>query len=228
MFSGTKSQSDQGKEEEQINTHEFELRYVVQDHAPVLSALKKLDAKIKGKLSQRDYYFTPPSLDVGEKGSVVRVREDVHKEGKRRIALSYKTPNKPVGGVEAREEIEVDVLGDVHTLIELLKRIKVKPIVSVKKERTEYTLTYKGTSFTVTLDQVETLGSFVEIELLSGRKGDVQRLIALGEELAAKLNIDISKKIGLGYHELMLMRKTMRPEPNIPSKSGSGGAYVAQ
>lgn len=200
----------------------------MQDHTLVLRSLKKLGAKMKGKLSQKDYYFTPPFLDVGEKGSIVRVREDIHEEGKRRIILSYKTPNRPVGGVEAREEIEVEVLGDVQTLLELLKRIKVKPIVSVTKERAEYTLAYKGASFTVTLDEVETLGSFVEIELLSGRKDDVQRVIALGEELAAKLNIDPSRKIGLGYHELMLMGKTTRPDQNTLSKSGSGGAYVGQ
>lgn len=188
----------------------------MQDYAPVLSALKKLDAEIKGKLSQKDYYFTPPFLGVDEKGSVVRVREDVHEGGKSVIILSYKTPNRPVGGVEAREEIEVEVLGEVQTLIELLKRIKVKPIVSVTKERTEYTITYKGASFTVTLDEVETLGSFVEIELLSGRKDDVKRLIAIGEELATKLNIDTSRKIGLGYHELMLMGKTTGPDSKHP------------
>jgi predicted adenylyl cyclase CyaB len=162
-------------------------------------------------LSQRDYYFTPPFLDANEKGSIVRVREEIQDGEKSRTILSYKTPNKPVGGVEAREEIEVEVLGDVQTLIELLKRIKVKPIVSVKKERTEYTLAYKGASFTVTLDKIETLGSFVEIELLSHRKGDIQQLIALGEELAGKLEIDTSRKIDLGYHELMLVGKPVRP-----------------
>jgi adenylate cyclase class IV len=57
------------------------------------------------------------------------------------------------------------------------------------------------------LDKVSSLGSFVEIELMSSKKNDVQRLIALGEELATKLNIDFSKKISLGYHELMLAKR---------------------
>jgi adenylate cyclase class IV len=79
--------------------------------------------------------------------------------------------------------------------------------VSVAKKRLEYSLTYKGVDFTVTLDKVSSLGSFVEIELMSSKKNDVQRLIALGEELATKLNIDFSKKISLGYHELMLAKR---------------------
>ena len=200
----------------------------MQDHTQVLSALRKLGARIKGKLHQSDYYFAPPYLDVGEKGSIVRVREDVHERGKSRKILSYKTPNKPVGGVETREEIEVEVSGETRPLIELLTRIKVKPIATVKKERTEYTLTYEGVSFTVTLDKVETLGSFVEIELLSSRKDDVKQLIALGEGLATKLNIDTSRKIGLGYHELMLMKEATRLDSSHQNKNDSGGAYIAQ
>jgi predicted adenylyl cyclase CyaB len=105
----------------------------------------------------------------------------------------------------------VEVLGDVQTLIELLEKIQAKPIVPVTKERTEYALSYRNVDFTVTLDEVETLGSFVEIELLSTRKDDIKRLIALGEELASKLNINTAKKIGLGYHELILMGKKTTP-----------------
>jgi adenylate cyclase class 2 len=122
------------------------------------------------------------------------------------VVLSYKTPNILNTGVETREEIEVEVVGDVQTVRELLEKLQAKPLVSVTKERAEYTLTYEDVGFTVTLDRVETLGSFVEIELVSTQKGDVKQLIALGDQLAAELGVDLSKKISLGYHELMLKK----------------------
>ncbi len=148
-----------------------------------------------------------PSSCATEKGSIIRVREETKENGGKRAVLSYKSPNVLMKGVETREEIEVEVLSDVPTLMRLLDKIDVKPLVSVTKKRVEYSLTYKGADFTVTLDKVSSLGSFVEIELMSSKKNDVQRLIALGEELATKLNIDFSKKISIGYHELMLAKR---------------------
>jgi predicted adenylyl cyclase CyaB len=166
-----------------------------------------MHAQIKDELTQKDYYFSMPSSCAAEKGSIIRVRDETKENGQRRTVLSYKSPNVLREGVETREEIEVEVLSDVSTLIRLLGKIDVKPLVSVAKKRVEYSLTYKDVGFTVTLDKVSSLGSFVEIELMSRKKNDVQRLIALGEELAAKLNIDFSKKISLGYHELMLAKR---------------------
>jgi predicted adenylyl cyclase CyaB len=166
-----------------------------------------MHAQIKDELTQKDYYFSMPSSCAAEKGSIIRVRDETKENGQRRAVLSYKSPNVLRKGVETREEIEVEVLSDVPTLTRQLDKIDVKPLVSVAKKRVEYSLTYKGVDFTVTLDKVSSLGSFVEIELMSRKKNDVQRLIALGEELAAKLNIDLSKKISLGYHELMLAKR---------------------
>jgi predicted adenylyl cyclase CyaB len=166
-----------------------------------------MHAQIKDELTQKDYYFSMPSSCATEKGSIIRVREETKENGEKRAVLSYKSPNVLMKGVETREEIEVEVLSDAPTLIRLLDKIDVKPLVSVAKKRLEYSLTYKGVDFTVTLDKVSSLGSFVEIELMSSKKNDVQRLIALGEELATKLNIDFSRKISLGYHELMLAKR---------------------
>jgi adenylate cyclase class IV len=86
--------------------------------------------------------------------------------------------------------------------------------VSVTKKRVEYSLTYRAVEFTITLDKVDTLGSFVEIELMSNRKEDAKQLIALGEELASKLNLDLSRKVSLGYHEMMLAKASASRDPN--------------
>jgi adenylate cyclase class 2 len=165
-----------------------------------------MNAVFKTKLIQKDHYFTPPPIRAIEKGSVLRIREEKYEGEMKRVVLSYKTPNILNTGVETREETEVEVVGDVQTVRELLERLQAKPLVSVTKERAEYALTYEDVGFTVTLDRVETLGSFVEIELVSTQKGDVKQLIALGDQLAAELGLDLSKKISLGYHELMLKR----------------------
>jgi predicted adenylyl cyclase CyaB len=166
-----------------------------------------MEAVFKRKLVQRDYYFTPPPVKAIEKGSILRIREETFEGGIRRLLLSYKTPNILDTGVETREEIEVEVLDDVQTVRRLLERLQARLLVSVIKEREEYALTYEHASFTVTLDRVETLGSFVEIELVSPHKQDVDQLIKLGEKIAIMLGINPSKKISLGYHELMMGTK---------------------
>jgi adenylate cyclase class 2 len=189
-----------------VITYEFELRYAVKDHATVLESLHRLKARFKTKVIQRDHYFTPPPIRTIEKGSILRIREE-SRDGETRIVLSCKTPNILNEGVETREETEIEVLADVQAITKLIENLGAKPLVPVTKERTEYTLTFGRTHFTVTLDQVDTLGSFVEIELVSSKKEDVEHLIVLGDNLAAKLGLDLSKKIVLGYHELMLGKR---------------------
>jgi len=169
-----------------------------------LDSLRTMRAKLKDELIEKDLYFSIPSSSTLEKGSIIRVREDRNQNDESKIILSYKSPNALREGVETREEIEVQVLSDVPSLIRLLGKLDLKPLVAVNKRRVEYSLTYKGVHFNVTLDNVDTLGSFTEIELISNRKDDAQKLIALGEELASRLNLDKKRKITLGYHEMML------------------------
>jgi predicted adenylyl cyclase CyaB len=171
-------------------------------------------AKIKDKLTEKDLYFSTPSGGSIERDSIIRIREDTNQDEGKRIILSYKSPNVLREGVETREEIEVEVLDNISSLVKLLGKIDVKPLVSVTKERVEYSLTYKGVEFTVTLDNVDTLGSFVEIELMSSQKEDAKQLSALGEELASKLNLDLSRKTSLGYHEMMLEKASANCDQN--------------
>ena len=166
-----------------------------------------MEAKFKTKVIQRDHYFTPPPVKSIEKGSILRIREETYEIGKRRVQLSYKTPNILRTGVETREETELEVLDDVSGAKRLLERLQARPLVSVVKEREEYALTYEDVNFTITLDRVKTLGSFVEVELVSRHEQDVNHLIKLGEQIAAKLGIDLSKKVSLGYHELIMNKK---------------------
>jgi len=191
-------------------TYEFELRYITDDHSAVLDSLKNLRGKIKDELIQNDLYFSIPAGSIVEKNSIIRVREDKNQNNESKIILSYKSPNVLREGVETREEIEVQVLSNVPTLVQLLGKLGMKPLVAVTKKRVEYSLIYKGVHLTVTLDKVETLGSFTEIELISDRRDDAKKLIELGEELAAKLSLDKTKKISLGYHEMMLEKSVAR------------------
>jgi predicted adenylyl cyclase CyaB len=179
-----------------------------------LDSLKNLRAKFKDELIQNDLYFSIPAGSTVEKNSIIRVREDKDQKNESKIILSFKSPNVLSEGVETREEIEVQVLSNVPTLVELLGKLDVKPLVAVTKKRVEYSLIYKGVRLTVTLDKVETLGSFTEIELMSDRRDDAKKLIELGEELAAKLSLDKTKKISLGYHEMMLEKNVTRDSPS--------------
>jgi len=183
-----------------------------------LQSLKKMRAKIKDKLIEKDLYFSIPAGSTAEKGSIIRVREDKNQNNESKLILSYKSPNVLREGVETREEIEVQVLSSVPTIVDLLGKLDVKPLVTVIKKRIEYSLIYKGVHLTVTLDNVDKLGSFTEIELMSDQRDDAKKLIELGEELAYRLSLDKKRKISLGYHEMMLEKSVARDSPKNTGK----------
>lgn len=118
------------------------------DHKHVLDLLGKNMAKYIGSSSMVDTYY---SIGPGE---ALRLRQS-----DRGTFITYKGP-KITG--KSRKEIQLHVLsgGDAEDLLTVLGYHK-KSVI--KKKRTEY----KIDCATVSLDTVEGLGDFVEIEIMT-------------------------------------------------------------
>ncbi len=138
--------------------------------------LKRVEstAEFLKEVREEDYYFNHPCRDFKESDEALRIRKSD------RIILTYKGP-KVDAETKTREEIEVEI-DDFERTFKMLERLGFKFVAKVSKVRRIYALN----DVKITVDRVEDLGEFVEIELKS-------------EELeeAKKRIFDIAKTLGL-------------------------------
>jgi adenylate cyclase class 2 len=170
---------------------EYEVKIRVGDLGPVRERLAALGIPAARGITERDQYFNSPARDFGVTDEALRIRSAGEE-----TTLTYKGPKLGLGGLKAREELIVPV-GDGETLGEILLRLGFTRTALVVKRRETYRV--EGTY--VALDEVEGLGSFVEIEAPAGlREGEAIALIHRVREL---LGIT-GEETTLSYLELIL------------------------
>ncbi|GAB6148145.1 class IV adenylate cyclase [Stetteria hydrogenophila] len=118
----------------------------------LLERLRSLGARLSGPVREEDLYYNHPCRDFASTDEALRVRAS---RGVR--VLTYKGPRLGSGSVKSRLEVEARVEGPVE---EILERLGFRPVARVVKERVY--AEYGG--HVVTLDRVEGLGCYVEVE----------------------------------------------------------------
>ena len=135
---------------------EVEIKIKVRDHALLKRKLDELGAVSRGTVEQNDLYFNSPNRDFAETDEALRIRLE---NGTAHV--TYKGPKRPSPVGKAREEVSVAVSsGEEFSLI--LTRLGFLLVAGVKKRREEFIWSGAG----ISLDTVEGLGHFVEIEVL--------------------------------------------------------------
>jgi len=160
----------------------------------------KIDKYTKGRIDQilrkaelleekveEDTYFSSPIRDFKETDEALRKRYS----GGNTI-LTYKGPKLDKIS-KSREEIEAFVSGDIE---QILQKLGYKKILNVRKKRKVYL--YKD--YTVSIDDVENLGEYIEIELKSENLQDIKRI----ENLFEVLFLESERR---SYLELLLLEK---------------------
>ncbi|NMC76849.1 MAG: class IV adenylate cyclase [Candidatus Methanofastidiosa archaeon] len=140
-----------------------------------------------GEKIEEDVYYSSPIKDFKETDEALRVR---YSEGN--AILTYKGP-KIDKISKSREEIEVLVSGDIESL---LQRLGFNKFMNVRKNRKLYQ--YK--EFILSIDNVEGLGEYIEVELKSENKNDVEKI----QNLFDVLFLDSERR---SYLELLLIEK---------------------
>jgi adenylate cyclase class 2 len=170
--------------------YEVELK-VRADHGPVRERLRELGAEATGAVEQVDTYFDHPGRAFAETDEALRVRavqpvgddEDAPEAGETR--LTYKGPLVDDES-KTREEVETGV--EDRTAVEtILERLSFEPAATVRKRRERYRLD----GYAVVLDDVEDLGTFVEVE----------REVEDGVEAAREGAVDLLERLGLDPDE---------------------------
>lgn len=134
---------------------EVELKARVDGREEVAKRILALGGRFVREAAQEDTYFKHPSYDLRSRDEALRLR----REGKK-SALTFKG-RRFGSGAKMREEVEVEV-GDFDSMATILKRAGFEESLVIKKNRRVYSL--EGAE--ISLDSVEGLGDFVEIELI--------------------------------------------------------------
>jgi len=185
---------------DRLHMYEVELK-VRADHDRVRERLDALDAERVESLRQADTYYDAPHRDFAATDEAVRVRKET-RDGDRETRITYKGP-KIEAESKTREELETTV-GDGETARELFESLGFEPVATVRKDREYFTVS----GFTVTLDAVEDVGEFVEVETDVETTDEVESAREAAVELLSDLGLDLDGQLRISYLELLLADDT--------------------
>lgn len=170
---------------------EVELKFPVPDRDDLARRLAERGAKASEPLDHEDLYFAHPSRDFAATGEAFRIRG----EGLAN-RITYKGSKRSDAATKTREEIELgfdpgpEARGDLRLVFE---RLGFRVVAAVRKRRESYELAEAGRLLTVVIDDVESLGTFAEVEALVADEAD----LAAGQGAVLAL----AEALGLGQPE---------------------------
>jgi len=143
----------------------------------------------RGVSEEVDTYFQHPCRDFAATDEALRVRASGGS-----VVLTYKGPRVGAG---AKTRVEISASAE-PSIVELLERLGFVKVAVVKKRR-EY---YEGLGVLVSLDEVEGLGEFVEIEKVVAREEDIGGAVEELRRIASLLGL--VEEVRETYLELVL------------------------
>lgn len=186
--------------------YEVELK-VPADHDTVADHLEDVAATHIESVTQEDTYYNAPDRDFVETDEALRIRREVLEDDTERTAVTYKGPRVDAHS-KTREEAETYV-DDDEEMHAILDGLGYDASASVTKHRDRYEVA----GCTVTLDAVEGLGEYVEVELeteddLSKDESDaLDSLRGEAEGVLCDLELDPDDQIRTSYLDLLLSER---------------------
>ena len=178
--------------------YEVEVK-VPADLERVRSRLTALEATEVGRVMQADTYYDAPHRSFPETDEALRLRvESRPNEADEETRITYKGPLLDTDS-KSREEFETAV-GDGETMDAVLTNLGFEPVATVRKERERFDLE----GYTVTLDAVDDVGEFVEVETEVDREADLESAREGAFGVLERLGLDPDDQRRTSYLELLL------------------------
>ena len=179
---------------------EVEAKYRLRDREAFRATLEAAGFHLDQTERHSDRYLRHPSRDFAATDEALRMRSVfVHDMG--RIELTYKGP-RSAGEVKSREEIEIE-LRQPDAVLTIFKRLGFEPVAVVGKTRDVYR-SGSQPDLAVTIDQVESVGDYVEVERVVCRDADEAAATEAVLQAAAMLGLDEADRERRSYLELLL------------------------
>jgi adenylate cyclase class 2 len=170
---------------ESIAPLEVEQKYRVESHEAVLKCLQAMKAIELPVETQCDIYLRHPCRDFATTGEAFRIRQ-VNDSA----VVTYKGARLP-GIVKTRVETEVALADKTDgEWLQILLALGFCEAARVRKRRRSFRISFRTETFTVALDTVESLGSFIEIEAIVTDRSSLSRIQKDILELAKQLQVD--------------------------------------
>jgi adenylate cyclase class 2 len=177
------------------------------DHDSVRTALDDAGASLDRRVRQVDTYYDAPHRDFAETDEALRLREETREgvggsEGDEQpettTRITYKGPLVEAES-KTREEHETAV-ADGDEAAGILAGLGFEPAAVVEKERTFFVLD----GYTVSLDRVDGLGEFVEVEAEAAESDDIADVREGAADVLCRLGLDPDDQIRTSYLGLLL------------------------
>lgn len=180
---------------------EIEAKYPLTDAAAFESRLQALGARLIEQRRDADHYFNAPDRDFAVTDEAFRVR----RIGERTF-LTWKGP-KFDRETKSRPEIEVPVADGpaaANDLLRLVENLGYRPVAVVCKGRKVYELAREGFNLHCSVDDVDQVGLFAEVEIVA-EEANFARAKAVLQQVAAELDLRDSER--RSYLQMLLARK---------------------
>ena len=180
--------------------YEVEQKFPVSDMAALEAKLADLGAGVSEPQVEVDLYFAHPARDFARTDEALRIR----RKGPSNF-ITYKGP-KLDKITKTRREIDLSLprggeSGD--TWKELLEALGFTPVAEVRKSRRKAHVRWQGRRVEASLDEVEGVGTFAELELVVGAD-EMEAAKTVIASLAETLGLVASER--RSYLELLLER----------------------
>jgi adenylate cyclase, class 2 len=180
---------------------EVEQKFAIHDVADAIARLAAVGAHFSPGIQQTDQYFNHPARNFATTDEALRIRR-----GDSESFITYKGP-KIDPTTKTRQELEIPLPPGVEVpdqFTELLTALGFHPVEVVRKSRRLAMIAWQGHDVEMALDEVENLGTFLELEISVDDAKLHDAKAALG---------DLSRHLGFGpserrsYLELLLAGK---------------------
>jgi len=180
---------------------EVEQKFQIHDMPATRGKLAELGVPFCAPIQQVDYYFNHPARDFGHTDEALRLRQIGEQN-----YITYKGP-KVDAATKTRRELELPLVDGPQCctqFAELLMALGFVAAGKVVKNRQKGMLEWCEHQVEVALDDVGTLGWFVELEL-SASDGTLEAAKAALSSLSERLNLGGTER--RSYLELILSKK---------------------
>lgn len=182
---------------------EIEMKFPVSDFDSIQRQMMHWQAAVQPAIEEADHYFNAPDRDFARTDEAFRLR-CIGEQNR----VTYKGP-KQGGPTKTRTEIEIALEPGPQaaaSFCRLVQHLGYRPTAVVKKRRACYDFKREGFALQACCDEVETLGRFVEIEIVAE---PAQRQRAQDILLQVVRELDLQKSEPKSYLEMVLAKQTV-------------------
>jgi adenylate cyclase class 2 len=177
---------------------EVEVKFAVADFAPIEAALARWGAIIESPRRDEDRYFNAPDRDFAQSDEALRIRSIGNQN-----VITYKGPKIDLE-TKSRLEIEVSLADGAEAAADLgriLKHLGYRPTGVVRKHRRIARLTRAGLELQVSLDDVDDVGQFAEVETVAEESRYAEAKVAV---IAVASELGMTQPERRSYLQLLL------------------------